>query len=324
MFDLNQFIFHQFQTPTNVTSSENIAAYYIDDGSPIPSQKGRQEYLFDGTTYHSLFRPNSDETKAHLSYIEGFILSKNKQHYFVRRDENESFLITFTYEGEGYLEYDSQKIILRKGDGFFIDCRQPHFYKTNGKNWLHFDLHINGYFVQKVFERLKEHRQYGFSQPLEGNFQRQLENLVETYNTVQPCRELLISNQLDSLLTLLLTESENYQKEILNFPENLRYLIRYINSNYMKDLSLDYLSAFSGISKSHLIRLFHTYLHCPPKEYIIQIRLDNAKQLLISTTLPANKIGIMVGIENENYFRHLFKNRFGLTPKEYRKSVETS
>lgn len=89
----------------------------------------------------------------------------------------------------------------------------------------------------------------------------------------------------------------------------------------MRDLPLDFLSEFSCISKSHLARLFHTYLHCSPGEYIIQIRMENAKQLLINTALPANKIGAMVGIDNENYFRHLFKSRLGVTPKQYRQAI---
>lgn len=69
-----------------------------------------------------------------------------------------------------------------------------------------------------------------------------------------------------------------------------------------------------------MVRSFNRYIGTSPKEYIIRLQIESAKKLLKETTLPTNKIGAIVGLENENYFRHLFKERTKMTPGEYRKS----
>lgn len=79
------------------------------------------------------------------------------------------------------------------------------------------------------------------------------------------------------------------------------------------------MAEFSNISKYHLCRLFQKHLGFSPNEYLIQLRLENAKKLLLNTSLPANKITSMVGIADENYFYRLFKNRVGISVREFRK-----
>lgn len=119
---------------------------------------------------------------------------------------------------------------------------------------------------------------------------------------------------------LLLDQSETCGKAMHTLPENLTYLVSYIENNYHKPLTLEYLSEFSSISKYHLCRLFRKYLGCSPNEFISRMRIENAQKLLKSTTLPANKIGSMVGIPDENYFYRMFKQRTDQTPTQYRNS----
>ena len=118
---------------------------------------------------------------------------------------------------------------------------------------------------------------------------------------------------------MILCHSESYQHIVYNIPENLRYLVKYMEQHYMQPLTLDYLAEFSNISKYYLCRLFQKYLGLSPKEYLLQLRIEGAKNLLRNTTLPANKIGPMVGIEDENYFYRLFKSKVGMSANQFRK-----
>ncbi len=52
--------------------------------------------------------------------------------------------------------------------------------------------------------------------------------------------------------------------------------------------------------------------------YITRLRIERAKDLLKTTSLPANKICIMLGIEDTNYFYRLFKKQTGKSPNEFR------
>ena len=52
-------------------------------------------------------------------------------------------------------------------------------------------------------------------------------------------------------------------------------------------------------------------------EYILDIRMKQAAELLLHSKLPVNKISDNIGIENENYFYRLFKKVYGCTPREF-------
>lgn len=281
-------------------------------------------YCFDGQSFSCPPFPVTDYAKNHFYHIKAFAIIHAEKQYFTKRENEDSFLFLFTYDGKGLLEYNGKKHYLSKGDGFLIDCRLPHFYKTIGSHWSHAVLHFNGSESETFYRIFQEQSDGIFSLPTNGLFQKQFEELIELYDSVTMYRELLISSKLNTLLTTLLTTSSFYKDSVQAMPENLNYLVKYIQNFYNRHLSLDFLAEFSGISKPHLIRLFNKYLSCTPKEYIIQLQIEHAKNLLETTTIPASKIGCMVGIENSSYFGHLFKTRTGMSPGEFRTARNSS
>ena len=101
-------------------------------------------------------------------------------------------------------------------------------------------------------------------------------------------------------------------------PKNIRYLIKYMDSNFTQPLTLDFLSDFAGVSKYYLSREFKKYTGFSPNDYLITLRVNKAKSLLTNTTLPAVKIAHEVGIYDSNNFTNLFKRKTGMTPIQYR------
>ncbi|MEG0501781.1 MAG: helix-turn-helix transcriptional regulator, partial [Cellulosilyticaceae bacterium] len=54
------------------------------------------------------------------------------------------------------------------------------------------------------------------------------------------------------------------------------------------------------------------------REYIIDIRLEKAKEMIRNTELTIKEIGINIGYEDPNYFTKIFRKKIGITPSEYR------
>ena len=69
-----------------------------------------------------------------------------------------------------------------------------------------------------------------------------------------------------------------------------------------------------------MCRLFQQYMGFSIGEYIIDLRIRRAKDLLSLTNLTAAQVGYAIGIKNENYFYRLFKKKTGVTPKQYAKN----
>ncbi len=99
----------------------------------------------------------------------------------------------------------------------------------------------------------------------------------------------------------------------------LQLMMQYLHQNYARDISLDELAGYAGVSKSTVLNLFHRYLHSTPINYLIKYRLNEAALLLSKTEKKIATVSKEAGFHNVDYFCRLFKKYYHLTPTEYRK-----
>lgn len=92
----------------------------------------------------------------------------------------------------------------------------------------------------------------------------------------------------------------------------------YIHQHYNEDLSLDTIAQSINISPTYLSRIFAKEHGVGIQEYITDLRILKAKQLLTETGDKVYEIAAQVGYSDAIYFNKLFKRRTGKTPKEYR------
>ena len=116
------------------------------------------------------------------------------------------------------------------------------------------------------------------------------------------------------LLQLKSTRSEPTQ----HLPEELLRLVAHVNTFYMRSLTVSELADVIDRSRSHVLKLFKTHLGISPKSYIIKKQLDEACELLISTTLSIAEVGQKVGIWNPYHFSKIFRKHLHQTPSAFR------
>ncbi|WP_284639334.1 helix-turn-helix domain-containing protein [Paenibacillus silviterrae] len=100
---------------------------------------------------------------------------------------------------------------------------------------------------------------------------------------------------------------------------NLVSLIeKYIQENYTKDLGLEQISGEMGVSVKYVSRVFKEKTGTNLTDYITQVRLEKAKELLIQTDMRVNDIAEQTGIPSRTTFLRVFKKAEGVAPNEYR------
>ncbi len=92
----------------------------------------------------------------------------------------------------------------------------------------------------------------------------------------------------------------------------------YIRNHYETDLNLDLLSETQLISKYHLLRLFKQYFGLTPRQYLIDTRIEKAKEHL-KRGRSVTETCFAVGFNSLGSFSALFKTRTGKSPTQYRK-----
>ncbi|MFC5404280.1 response regulator transcription factor [Cohnella soli] len=96
-------------------------------------------------------------------------------------------------------------------------------------------------------------------------------------------------------------------------------VIRYIEDNYKRELTLAELAEIVQVSPNYLSSLFKKETGINYADYLLQYRIDRAKELLLGTFSKTYEIAEQTGFANQSYFSRAFKKLTGMGPKEYRR-----
>lgn len=80
-------------------------------------------------------------------------------------------------------------------------------------------------------------------------------------------------------------------------------------------------AAAHNLSEGWFIQNFKQYTNSTPAQYLLSLRIHNAKVLLESTNYNVTEISNIIGYENPLYFSRIFKKQTGFSPSEYRKKI---
>lgn len=100
----------------------------------------------------------------------------------------------------------------------------------------------------------------------------------------------------------------------------LRDVLRKLNESTTDPFSLDELASVAGVSPFHFSRAFKQSTGSTPLGYFTRLRMDRARHLLESTSLPIAQVSLDVGYLSPSHFAALFRRAYGVTPARYRKA----
>lgn len=141
----------------------------------------------------------------------------------------------------------------------------------------------------------------------------------ENEHVCQNLLEVLIINMMRrTKQDLIAAPAQKTSKECI-------FIEKYILDHYTEDVTLDTLSTLTFMNKYHLVHTFKKYKGVSPINFLIEKRIDEAKNLLESTNYSIAQISDIIGFSSQSYFSQLFRKITGQTPLQYRKTchIET-
>lgn len=125
--------------------------------------------------------------------------------------------------------------------------------------------------------------------------------------------------KLDMLLRFALIEADRLleQGASTGSEEKLRQTIHYIQQYYTEPITLTELANMSGYSYDHFRHLFKAHIGMAPMNYIIHLRMEKAKDMLLARKDNITQIALECGYSNLSYFSNIFKKKTGKNPREY-------
>lgn len=229
------------------------------------------------------------------------------------------YIIHYVISGVGYYEVGGKKYRVTAGESFIIlpDTR-IYYYPDTADPWEYIWIDFEGSLAEELLKKCSMNQKNPVAEKCENSplefFKQINENLA--------CKsdEYLYTN--DALLHLILAwYAEQYPLKAEGGDTAADRAIRYIENNYHKaGMNIDFLANELSVSRVTLYRSFMRRFKLSPLEFIANMRINKACELLRGTEFSIKMIAFSVGFEDQLYFSKFFKRHTGMTPSEYRES----
>ncbi|MDK4381835.1 AraC family transcriptional regulator, partial [Enterococcus faecium] len=125
-----------------------------------------------------------------------------------------------------------------------------------------------------------------------------------------------------SIYTKYFTLSEKIHQDKNKQNTLLTKAIQLMRNNIDLNLQIQEIAQILSIDRTYLHRIFKENIGTSPKQYLINLKMTRAKELLINTDSPLNVISLSVGIDDVANFSKLFKKNENMSPKQYRQKYQ--
>ena len=261
-----------------------------------------------------------------------------------RRSNIGIFDLIFIEYGELYITDGDASYHLRENELIILKPDSTHYghKKVTEKtkfDWLHFRS-VGEYHYSEEFHLVKEERKslstytdrkstltlplYKKMTPLESSeftsrFSKLISANIDKYQQKETQDQALLSPlECQELFFRLLSFVQVFQPQRNSSELLAANIMEYILQNFHTQLTLESIADYFNFHPVHIIRCLKREYGITPNKAIIQIRIDNAKKMLITSNLSINKISEFVGFSSPSYFNKVFREYTGMTPKEYR------
>lgn len=227
---------------------------------------------------------------------------------------------------------------LNEGDYVFVDCQTPHqllVEKGTPCRILNLELSvvpshqpINFNYLAERSTSLLEffnhavdvHRGTDYDQRLHAIISG-LHRELETKQSETSENQLFIDLLISQFLMELARQCNFFSKEKQG-NKYVRKSLEYIASHYEQDIQIKDIAQNAGISSAYLQRIFKSHLGFSLVDQINAYRVEKAKVLLETSTLPIIDIAVSVGFNNRQHFTHTFKKLVGCSPGKHKQNKE--
>ena len=253
-------------------------------------------------------------------YVQETGCLKSDEPAMTHRQDLDSYLIIAVISGKGELTIGGETFSLSKGECFFIDCKQSHFYKGDPDDpWDVMWVHFNGATSRQYYEYFLSQSKNTFRPPSFDRVVSAITEIIRINETKNQSSEILSSKLIVDLLTIALTVSSGEQQFDSALKQKLAGVHSFIDDHFSEDLSLEKLSSQFYISKFYLTREYKKIYGMTIFQHIITSRINYGKKLLRFSDKSIEEIAHLCGFNDQSYFARQFKKAENLTCFSYRK-----
>ncbi|MDO5539235.1 MAG: AraC family transcriptional regulator [Eubacteriales bacterium] len=235
------------------------------------------------------------------------------------------YQILYIASGKAHFYFNGVEEIISAGNMVIYRPKEEQRYYYYGKDqtevyWVHF----TGSNVKNIL------RSHGIADDVHVihtgtslEYKRIFSSMIRELQLCKTDYEELLINYLYELLIMIhrVTLAKPKSKSLF-LSNEMNAAVQYFHANYNKKISIEEYAASHNMSVSWFIRNFKEYATVTPAQYILSLRITNARTLLETTSYNVSEISDIIGYENPLYFSRIFKKQCGMSPSEFRSQLK--
>lgn len=230
---------------------------------------------------------------------------------YTKRKNLDNYQLIVTVEGSGIVEMNNQTFICEKGSAILIDCMEYHYTRCKpGCIWNHKHIHFTAKndcqaLVKSAVGFLMDGQEIHIS--LDKIF-----NEIQNYNAYS---HYLITNYLSNILTdMIMLMFQN--KVIPVHIKRMKNAAKFMQEHMHEKILIQDIAKESFLSVFYFTRQFKEYFGAAPYDYLLRIRINRAKILLLNGS-SVQETAVSCGFGTSNNFFRNFKKSTGQSPSEF-------
>lgn len=231
---------------------------------------------------------------------------------------HEAIEIIYITDGAVELGVGQELYHMETGDFAIVFPNVIHHYQVfgSGKNRAIY-LFLEPSLTPNFYEDLQK---YSPSYPIikKENVHTDIVNSVNALANNKDCNPMIIQAYAHVILAHVFSDMEIIDKDAIGGNDIIYCAVEYIAKNFRENIHLEKMAYDLAVSKYVLSRMFAKTFHCNFNKYLNGIRLNYATSALENTNESITTISLDAGFESQRTFNRAFKERYKITPREYR------
>lgn len=253
----------------------------------------------------------------------GNIRPRSAQKFFTTRPEGrEDYQLLYVADGRVYFEFDGQRQTIEKGNMVLYWPGESQYYEMFSSEQAEFYwVHFTGYDVERLLAEWEiPHDQNVFWVGTASDYRWMFHQMIRELQIRHSRYEEVLRMNLHHLFLLIrrhMTEAE--EETGPDFHGEIIQALTWIDRHWREPISIEEYATRNRMTSCWFRQKFKRYTGVSPMQYITNLRITNAMNLIENTDYNISQIAYAVGYENPAYFRRLFHKHTGMSPSEYKK-----
>ena len=269
---------------------------------------------------HSKLGCSHVQSNMRVSGVYTFFYHEKEKGFFFAGEAHPALELTYVDRGTMHSVTEGQELVLEQGDMVLYGANQWHMQYADmdvAPRYVTLSFEVQDGNLESLLNRKLRPSQTGVTL---------IQQMIREQERMDAWSMDMIAAQLTQLLLKLLRQQAPATKLMASNSLNSENEIicraqQYIGAHIREKLSVPHVARMVDVSPSYMTALFHKNLQISPGEYIRRIKIQESKQMIREGDLNFTEIAEALQYSTVHHFSRQFKDKVGVTPTEYAKSV---